>query len=566
MTILLYLVCVVFAASALIVVPCGAGAVEVTLEWDAPESAGGETQGAVSGYRIYFGTTSGSYSNVVDVGPVTRYTVRNLLILRTYYFAVTAYDQNGLESVFSNQVFETYGSPGDLDNDGVPDDADADDDSDGLSDISEQNRNTDPRDPDTDADGISDGQEVLDGSDPLDRGSLQPVLGTVVCSEWNGFLGMWNYLEHTNLSHRVMNLCTSIFSAQGELTSMRWFSLHPGEQYDLAVHDLAGWVGGSYGRVCTRHDGSPGDLDGRMVYYKPEGGRSKFAFAMPFTEGKRGMQHVSFNTFDPLNRGNLAANWIQVTNLGALAASGVLRFYSDEGVLMREVEAGVSAGGRVDYGAHALGSSLVGLVEWEPAASDIPFIVRNVRYLYDNPGAVERFDTAFQLEAGYASSGALAVPVNTVLRTAVLELVNTASAPATVRLQLHGGASGGTPVLIPLGAKASRHIIVNELMGDGQVGLAEIARQAAGSLLVVVMHYGRQGSSVQYMYGLPGVSPLGLVLRGSYNTFLQQASWMIISNPTPAPRRGSIGGLGAPFDEVVAPHSSVSMYLNAHVP
>ncbi len=55
----------------------------------------------------------------------------------------------------------------DFDGDGIPNCVDPDDDNDGLSDLEEAERGTDPRNPDTDGDGISDGDEVnLLNTDP----------------------------------------------------------------------------------------------------------------------------------------------------------------------------------------------------------------------------------------------------------------------------------------------------------------------------------------------------------------------------------------------------------------
>lgn len=70
----------------------------VSLAWDpSPDSS-------VVGYDIYFGTTSGSYSNKISVENLTSATVSNLDCGDTYYFAATAVDSNGNESDFSNEI------------------------------------------------------------------------------------------------------------------------------------------------------------------------------------------------------------------------------------------------------------------------------------------------------------------------------------------------------------------------------------------------------------------------------------------------------------------------------
>jgi hypothetical protein len=79
------------------------GRASVALAWDAsPDSA-------VAGYRLYYGTESGSYSNSVMVGVATQATITGLLEGVTYYFACVAYDDAGAESDFSNEVSTTTG-------------------------------------------------------------------------------------------------------------------------------------------------------------------------------------------------------------------------------------------------------------------------------------------------------------------------------------------------------------------------------------------------------------------------------------------------------------------------
>jgi len=72
-----------------------------TLIWDA------NTETNLAGYKMYYGPSSGNYTNVTDIGSVTTNTVPGLLTGITYYFAVTAYNTSALESGFSNEVSYT---------------------------------------------------------------------------------------------------------------------------------------------------------------------------------------------------------------------------------------------------------------------------------------------------------------------------------------------------------------------------------------------------------------------------------------------------------------------------
>lgn len=70
----------------------------VTLGWDP------NTEPDISGYRLKFGTASGSYSQTVNVGNVTSTTIANLNIGNTYFFTVTAVNTLGVESIPSTET------------------------------------------------------------------------------------------------------------------------------------------------------------------------------------------------------------------------------------------------------------------------------------------------------------------------------------------------------------------------------------------------------------------------------------------------------------------------------
>jgi hypothetical protein len=77
----------------------------VNLAWRAPAT---RTDGSylpnndLAGYRVYMGTASNNLAPLVDLNDetITSYSVGNLPA-GSYYFAVSAYDTDGLESSFS---------------------------------------------------------------------------------------------------------------------------------------------------------------------------------------------------------------------------------------------------------------------------------------------------------------------------------------------------------------------------------------------------------------------------------------------------------------------------------
>jgi len=84
----------------------------ITLNWDAPTTnTDGTPLTDLAGYTIYYGPTSGNYTNALDVGKVTTSAVNNLTDGLTNYFSVTAYNSAGVESSYSNEVSKTPPPP-----------------------------------------------------------------------------------------------------------------------------------------------------------------------------------------------------------------------------------------------------------------------------------------------------------------------------------------------------------------------------------------------------------------------------------------------------------------------
>lgn len=90
-----------------------------TLNWDAPTTnfdAGQTPLTDLSGYKIYYGTSSANYTTVIDIGmpscqisgstTVCTHTIGNLG-KGSYYFAVKAYDTSNNESEYSDEVSKT---------------------------------------------------------------------------------------------------------------------------------------------------------------------------------------------------------------------------------------------------------------------------------------------------------------------------------------------------------------------------------------------------------------------------------------------------------------------------
>ncbi len=88
------------------------------LSWNAPTTnADNSVLTDLAGYRIYWGTSGGTYGDNRDIGLPDCETVEENVVCRyalngldkgAYFFAVTAYNAGGYESIMSNEVSKTF--------------------------------------------------------------------------------------------------------------------------------------------------------------------------------------------------------------------------------------------------------------------------------------------------------------------------------------------------------------------------------------------------------------------------------------------------------------------------
>jgi hypothetical protein len=79
-----------------------------TLSWTPPtQNTDGSALSNLAGYKVYWGTSQGNYSNSVNIDAgLSRYVVEQLTPA-TWYFTVTALNATGVESGFSNVTTKT---------------------------------------------------------------------------------------------------------------------------------------------------------------------------------------------------------------------------------------------------------------------------------------------------------------------------------------------------------------------------------------------------------------------------------------------------------------------------
>jgi len=82
----------------LILFPLPVMAASLVVTWNA------NTEDDLKGYKVYYGQASRDYTSSIDVGNVTNYKIDGLSGGNTYFVSVTAYDNSGNESSYSEEV------------------------------------------------------------------------------------------------------------------------------------------------------------------------------------------------------------------------------------------------------------------------------------------------------------------------------------------------------------------------------------------------------------------------------------------------------------------------------
>jgi hypothetical protein len=81
---------------------------DINLSWVAPSEREDNTAislSEISGYKIYYGTSPGSYSNSVNISDSTASSYKFTNFTKgTYYFVITTRDTEGRESRFSSSI------------------------------------------------------------------------------------------------------------------------------------------------------------------------------------------------------------------------------------------------------------------------------------------------------------------------------------------------------------------------------------------------------------------------------------------------------------------------------
>ena len=88
----------ILATAVFLVVPKSLVAGSLLLSWDAVQDS------RLSGYKIKYGTVSGSYALSVDVGNKTSHTLQGLTEGLRYYLVIVGYDSNRVEGAASAEI------------------------------------------------------------------------------------------------------------------------------------------------------------------------------------------------------------------------------------------------------------------------------------------------------------------------------------------------------------------------------------------------------------------------------------------------------------------------------
>ena len=394
---------------------------------------------------------------------------------------------------------------------------------------------------DTDNDGVSDIQEGIDGTSSTDPGSFQMRLASPVHTLWNGFLGMYNYLELVNPGGSgSVTVTVEVFALDGTLGSTSSYTLAAGEQQDVFLNILGGFSPDSYGVVRLTYSGT---IDGRVSYYRlVSNGTYEFAYSVPLSNANMGESSVGFNTYQPSLNGfettYAVYNWLSLVNLASTTKTYTVYSYDQLGNLITTRAISLDSFQRTDIdGGHGLvGPSRVGSHRIVPDDTSAPYIGQLIRYGSNAPMsmAASGYFFAFPLSARAGNGQTQYVPLSRAFgEENWLEILNTSGSAITVGVQFRDGSGNQVyNTSVALDAYAQVNLSPQSYLSNGDVGQAIITPSASNSVIAQSMYYFRDTYTSQMtgMYGTTGRESLGSSLSGSYNLYLGMENYLRVIN------------------------------------
>jgi trypsin len=393
---------------------------------------------------------------------------------------------------------------------------------------------------------------------------------------WNSFLGMVNIAELRNESSVPVTAQINLFSITGTLLLSELLTIPARDQVDIILNERPGFINNSYGVIQISDN-----VNGQIVYYKPKGINFEdfdFAYNIPFQSPTQGTSSVSFNTFhpsqDPLQANNLVANWVSIVNLGSSTKNFTIRKFNQSGNIISTTPITLEPKNRTDLeGGHGNpGKNFVGLIEVTPQDGDTEYLAQLIRYGYRADNTSLDFAFALLAHAGRESSQILPVDTHQDLSYNWIELINPETQPQTAALQVFN--AGGVPVFsqnyhIP--ARGQQHVFVPQAITGSAPSYAEVIPPLNRKLLAQSMFYYQNSgtASLATISGIQGVGTSDTEKFGSFNTFLDMSSELIIHNTSSQESRlfltaqPFVGNPTGPLPLTLNPRSTMHIPLNS---
>ena len=213
----------------------------------------------------------------------------------------------------------------------------------------------------------------------------------------------------------------------------------------------------------------------------------------------------------------------------------------------------IPASGRVDIDIHRFGAQQVGLVKWVPNQVSAKFRALLNRYFYQGELLTSKVIEAVSLPAIKSSGEKLYVQLDTREATATIEISNTSDEQNRIDVLITN--AEGIAVMnssIVLAPNATLHFVLDNFL-NSELGLVHLKPSAP--IVVNGMQYGRsEFGSLLYTYNVSASEGLGEVLRGSYNTFLEQGCSLIVGNNSENEQKVTVHAIRYDGEQILSGH------------
>lgn len=395
---------------------------------------------------------------------------------------------------------------------------------------------------------------------------------------YNGYLNQLNVVECANADTQDVTLTLDLIRNSGAPLAAisRVISANGGSQHIILndIKDASGiGIKDDYGLVKFSTSKTGALVSCLITYYRLDGSRVEYAYAIPLTNSQKGASYGIYNSFDPGLGTRPTDNWLTIYNPSNTSFSAQIntRERNSTGAIeVATAEVTLQPLERRDVYLGRPGIQSTGLYEIKPANNNSLYGSFLNRYHQKDSG---QYDFAFSLASLTGNSCGERLNASTMGNALNwLEIANPSAQDTNVTLEVRNreGVVVHTQA-VGVSQWGQSHVLLNPYIdpnGTGNVGSARVlCASKSQKMIVQSAFYGRTAASTNtidwaYVSQAKGSLYAGAGARvvGLLNTFVRSANWLKLNNASDANIQFAYSGLNTGSASVFQSSSAIPAY------